>query len=426
MTPASKGAQVKRAPASRSAAPTTSRAGNKKSSAKVEATATKRSAPTKKKAAPVVKKAATAAKKAASSAKKSTVAAPRRPRRRRQEAGRHARRPRHRPRRRHPAAKKAAPAKKAADSGHGQEGGREARRQEGRRRPRWPRPTVRRRRRPGPHDVHAQAEGAAPGAAQDRPLRQGHQVPRRGRASCCTPTAPSTRSRRPRCGPRRTRWRSSASRATSSSTRSRARAAPSRSTGSGTWPSPGRPLLAVEEIDDALRAHRRQDLRVLRAMLPADPQAAPAGAAVRPTLRGVQERRAVAALTRSGVLAFAIAAVVVVADRVTTSLAMDHLHDVRHVWGPFGLALHLQLGLRLQPLQRAGRLRDGAAVHRRRGAGARRGPGAHHAAGGGRGPGARGRRREPERADRRGARRAGARLHHPRATGRPSTWRTPA
>ena len=74
MTPASKGAQVKRAPASRVAAATTSRAGNKKTPAKVQATATKRPAPTKKKAAPVVKKAATAAKKAAPSAKKSTVA----------------------------------------------------------------------------------------------------------------------------------------------------------------------------------------------------------------------------------------------------------------------------------------------------------------------------------------------------------------
>jgi RNA polymerase-binding transcription factor DksA len=74
MTPASKGAQVKRAPASRVAAATTSRAGNKKTSAKVDATATKRPAPTKKKAAPVVKKAAPAAKKAAPSAKKSSVA----------------------------------------------------------------------------------------------------------------------------------------------------------------------------------------------------------------------------------------------------------------------------------------------------------------------------------------------------------------
>ena len=74
MTPASKGAQVKRAPASRPAPATASRAGNKKNSARVDATATKRPAPTKKKAAPVVKKAATAAKKPAPSATKSTGA----------------------------------------------------------------------------------------------------------------------------------------------------------------------------------------------------------------------------------------------------------------------------------------------------------------------------------------------------------------
>jgi signal peptidase II len=58
----------------------------------------------------------------------------------------------------------------------------------------------------------------------------------------------------------------------------------------------------------------------------------------------VQERRAVAALTRPRVLAYAIAALVVVADRVTTTLAVDHLHDVRHVWGPFGLALTYNSG----------------------------------------------------------------------------------
>jgi signal peptidase II len=51
----------------------------------------------------------------------------------------------------------------------------------------------------------------------------------------------------------------------------------------------------------------------------------------------MQERWAVAALTRFGVL-------VVVADRVTTTLAVDHLHDVRHVWGPFGLALTYNSG----------------------------------------------------------------------------------
>ena len=34
----------------------------------------------------------------------------------------------------------------------------------------------------------------------------------------------------------------------------------------------------------------------------------------------------------------------VVADRVTTALVTDHLHDVRHVWGPFGLALTYNSG----------------------------------------------------------------------------------
>jgi signal peptidase II len=58
----------------------------------------------------------------------------------------------------------------------------------------------------------------------------------------------------------------------------------------------------------------------------------------------MQERRAVAALTRFGVLAFAVAVIVVAADRVTTSLAVDHLHDMRHVWGPFGLALTYNSG----------------------------------------------------------------------------------
>ena len=43
-------------------------------------------------------------------------------------------------------------------------------------------------------------------------------------------------------------------------------------------------------------------------------------------------------------LAFAIALVVVIADRVTTSLALDHLHDTRHVWGPFGLSLTFNSG----------------------------------------------------------------------------------
>ena len=141
----------------------------------------------------------------------------------------------------------------------------------------------------------------------------------------------------------------------------------------------GQASLAVEEIDDALEAHRRQDLRVLRALLPADSQAAPAGAAVCPALRGVQERRAVAALTRFGVLAFAIAVIVVVADRVTTSLAVGPPPRRAPRLGPVRPGTHLQLRVRLQPLQRAGASRDGAAVHRRRGAGLRRGAGPHRA-----------------------------------------------
>jgi signal peptidase II len=58
----------------------------------------------------------------------------------------------------------------------------------------------------------------------------------------------------------------------------------------------------------------------------------------------VQERRPVAALTRPRVLAFAIAVVVVVLDRVTTTIVVDHLHDARHLWGPFGLALAFNSG----------------------------------------------------------------------------------
>ena len=58
----------------------------------------------------------------------------------------------------------------------------------------------------------------------------------------------------------------------------------------------------------------------------------------------MQERGPVASLTRPGLLAFAIALVVVVADRVTTSLALDHIHDTSHVWGPFGLSLTFNSG----------------------------------------------------------------------------------
>jgi signal peptidase II len=61
-------------------------------------------------------------------------------------------------------------------------------------------------------------------------------------------------------------------------------------------------------------------------------------------VRRLQEWGPVASLTRPRVLAFAIAAVVLAADLVTTALAVDHLHDVRHVWGPFGLALTFNSG----------------------------------------------------------------------------------
>jgi signal peptidase II len=44
------------------------------------------------------------------------------------------------------------------------------------------------------------------------------------------------------------------------------------------------------------------------------------------------------------VVAFAIAAVVLVADLVTTSIVVSDLHEVRHVWGPFGLALTYNSG----------------------------------------------------------------------------------
>ena len=82
MTPASKGSQVKKLPASRSTAKARPRTGNKKSSAKVAGTSTKRPDLSKKKAAPVVKKAATptkpapAAKKVVSTAPKKAVAGP--------------------------------------------------------------------------------------------------------------------------------------------------------------------------------------------------------------------------------------------------------------------------------------------------------------------------------------------------------------
>ncbi len=58
----------------------------------------------------------------------------------------------------------------------------------------------------------------------------------------------------------------------------------------------------------------------------------------------MQERGLVASLTRPGVLAYTVAAIVVVVDLVTTTIAVGHLHDVQHVWGPFGLALTFNSG----------------------------------------------------------------------------------
>jgi signal peptidase II len=58
----------------------------------------------------------------------------------------------------------------------------------------------------------------------------------------------------------------------------------------------------------------------------------------------MQERGLVAALTRPRVLAFTTAAVVVVVDLLTTSIAVADLHAVRHLWGPFGLALTFNSG----------------------------------------------------------------------------------
>ena len=58
----------------------------------------------------------------------------------------------------------------------------------------------------------------------------------------------------------------------------------------------------------------------------------------------MQERGPVPALTTPRVVAFAIAVGVVAVDRVTTKLAVDHLHDASHLWGPFGLALTFNSG----------------------------------------------------------------------------------
>ncbi|HEX3793264.1 MAG TPA: signal peptidase II [Acidimicrobiales bacterium] len=63
----------------------------------------------------------------------------------------------------------------------------------------------------------------------------------------------------------------------------------------------------------------------------------------------MQERGTVAPLTWSGQalarwVALGLAAAVVVADRLTTTVAEHHVHGVTHVWGPFGLALSFNSG----------------------------------------------------------------------------------
>ncbi|HVA10292.1 MAG TPA: signal peptidase II [Acidimicrobiales bacterium] len=60
----------------------------------------------------------------------------------------------------------------------------------------------------------------------------------------------------------------------------------------------------------------------------------------------MQERRTVAPLTaaRARRVVYALAAVVVVADVVVTTLALHHLHRNVHVWGPFGLSLSFNSG----------------------------------------------------------------------------------
>ena len=85
---------------------------------------------------------------------------PRRPRPRRRRRRRRRRPPRRR--RRRPTAKKAAPATKKAATSAAARAGNGA----------GAAPPV-------PHDLHAQAEASGTGAAEDRPLRQGCQVPRR-------------------------------------------------------------------------------------------------------------------------------------------------------------------------------------------------------------------------------------------------------
>jgi len=114
MTPASKGTQVKRVSGSGSASTASSRAGNKTSSAKVAATAKKRPSPSKKKAVPVVKKSTTATKKATPSPKKKAPGAPKKAAAPAAKKAAPAKKAATAPKKTAPASKKAAPAKKSA------------------------------------------------------------------------------------------------------------------------------------------------------------------------------------------------------------------------------------------------------------------------------------------------------------------------
>ena len=74
------------------------------------------------------------------------------------------------------------------------------------------------------------------------------------------------------------------------------RAAPSPSTVSATWPCPPRPRRPSRRSTTPSQA-RPQDLRCLRAVLPAHPQGPAPGAALRPAVCRLQERWAVTTLT---------------------------------------------------------------------------------------------------------------------------------
>ena len=98
-------------------------------------------------------------------------------------------------------------------------------------------------------------------------------------------------------GPRPTPWPSSASRATSSSTRSRVRAARSPSTGSGTWPSRPRPRRPWRRsTTPCARSTGRPTAPVSDATSPS-PRHDSARSALRPAVRGLQERWPVTTLT---------------------------------------------------------------------------------------------------------------------------------